>query len=49
MNYNLKCPHCENSDDSMITHIYKDIYICEVCSKEFKDDTNEQEVPKLEQ
>jgi hypothetical protein len=30
-----RCPHCTNKDVKMIEKVYENVYLCEVCAKEF--------------
>jgi ribosomal protein L37AE/L43A len=31
----MKCPHCKNSDDSLLEWITRDVWLCICCSKMF--------------
>jgi len=31
----MKCPNCQNSDESMIEQLMPNKYFCKVCSKSF--------------
>jgi transposase-like protein len=37
----VKCPHCQNDDKTLIEHVRKRRYFCEVCGKTFIGDDDD--------